>query len=83
MTNDLQGYPPRGMGRVEAARYLGISPAKFDQLVADRRMPQPKQIDGRLVWDRMGLDATFSELPDRATGGLREKAERLEKSRKG
>jgi excisionase family DNA binding protein len=76
MTSDMFGYPPRGLGRDEAARYLGISSRKFDELVADRRMPPPKQVDGRLVWDRMGLDAAFTELPTKASGGLLEKAEK-------
>ena len=31
----------------------------------DSRMPQPKQIDGRVVWDRFALDEAFTELPDR------------------
>jgi predicted DNA-binding transcriptional regulator AlpA len=54
---------PRGLHREVAARYVGISPTKFDALVADRRMPQPKRIDGRKVWDRLSLDAAFDALP--------------------
>jgi hypothetical protein len=56
--------PPRGLSRVEAAAYIGVGPTKFDQLVADGRMPRPKRIDGRLVWDRVALDRAFSALPD-------------------
>src|SRR3569833_3188535 len=41
----------RGFNRIEAAAYIGISPGKFDQLVADGRMPKAKKIDGRKVWD--------------------------------
>ena len=51
--------PRRGLSRPEVARYVGVSPSKFDQLVADGRMPQPKQIDGRLVWDIRALDLAF------------------------
>lgn len=58
-------FIPRGLSRVEAAHYIGISPTKFDELVADGRMPGPKLIDRRLLWDRVGLDAAFAELPDR------------------
>jgi hypothetical protein len=54
---------PRGLGRVYAAGYIGISPTKFDQLVNDGRMPQPKRIDGRKVWDRFELDGAFENLP--------------------
>ncbi len=62
---DPLSYPPRGMSRDEAARYVGVSATKFDDLVADGRMPQPKRIDGRVVWDRLRLDAAFSELDER------------------
>lgn len=52
----------RGYSRVEAAAYVGISPTKFDQLVADGRMPKAKQVDGRKVWDIRELDPAFEEL---------------------
>lgn len=29
-------------------------------------MPRPKRIDGRVVWDRLKIDAAFSDLPDEA-----------------
>lgn len=57
-------YPPRGMSRDEAARYIGVGATKFDELVADGRMPRPKRIDGRVIWDRLRIEAAFSELPD-------------------
>ncbi|WP_036790778.1 transcriptional regulator [Pleomorphomonas koreensis] len=60
--------PPRGLSRLEAAAYIGISPTKFDELVSDRRMPTPKKIDGRYVWDIRRLDAAFDRLPDRDGG---------------
>lgn len=61
---DSIAYAPRGLSREEAARYIGVGTSKFDELVAGRRMPKPKRIDGRVVWDRIQLDAAFSELPD-------------------
>lgn len=62
--------PPRGINRVEAAAYVGVSTTKFDEMVADGRMPIPKRIDGRVVWDRKKLDAAFDQLPDaEARGG--------------
>lgn len=64
MRADTISYTPRGLCREAAARYIGVSPTKFDELVADRRMPKPKRIDGRVVWDRIALDASFSDLPD-------------------
>lgn len=55
---------PRGLSRVEAAAYIGVSAGKFDDMVADGRMPKPKLIDARKVWDIRALDAAFSALPD-------------------
>jgi hypothetical protein len=59
-----QSLPPRGVCREEAAAYVGLGTTKFDQLVADGRMPQAKQIDGRRVWDVRKLDKAFDALPD-------------------
>lgn len=55
---------PRGVSRVEAASYIGVSPSKFDELVADGRMPPPKRIDSRRVWDVKALDRAFEALPE-------------------
>jgi predicted DNA-binding transcriptional regulator AlpA len=54
---------PRGLNREESSMYIGISPSKFDGLVADGRMPKPKIIDSRRVWDKVQLDIAFDELP--------------------
>jgi len=61
--------PPRGLSREEAAAYIGVSPSKFDEMVKDKRMPAPKRIDRRTVWDRRRLDAAFEALPDGEEGG--------------
>jgi excisionase family DNA binding protein len=61
--------PPRGLSREEAAAYIGVSPSKFDELVKDKRMPAPKRIDRRTVWDRRRLDVAFEALPDGEEGG--------------
>jgi excisionase family DNA binding protein len=68
--HDGLSYPPRGLSRDEAARYVGVGTTKFDEMVADKRMPKPKRIDGRTVWDRMALDAAFSELPSEAANSI-------------
>ena len=52
------------MSREEAARYVGVGITKFDQMVEDGRMPRPKRIDGRVVWDRLQLEAAFTDLPE-------------------
>jgi hypothetical protein len=33
-------------------------------MVADGRMPKPKRIDGRTVWDRIKLDEAFALLDE-------------------
>jgi predicted DNA-binding transcriptional regulator AlpA len=55
--------PPRGLSRPAAAEYIGVSVSKLDEMVADGRMPSPKRIDRRNVWDRLELDEMFSALP--------------------
>jgi predicted DNA-binding transcriptional regulator AlpA len=61
--------PPRGLNRVQAAAYVGVSPSLFDVMVADHRMPGPKHINVRRVWDRAALDEAFTGLPDSEGGG--------------
>lgn len=56
-------WPPRGLSRTEAALYVGVSAAKFDQMVKEGSMPAPKTLGSRKVWDRLEVDAAFSELP--------------------
>ena len=60
-----RSLPPRGLSRVEAAVYIGVSPSLFDQMIADGRMPRPKVINTRRVWDRVKLDLAFEALPDK------------------
>lgn len=52
----------RGLSRVEAAMYIGVGTSKFDEMVKDGRMPQPIQIDRRVIWDCRKLDLAFEEL---------------------
>jgi hypothetical protein len=54
------------LSRVQAAEYIGVGVTKFDEMVGDGRMPRPKRIDGRTVWDRIKLDAAFAALDDGA-----------------
>ena len=55
----------RGLNRTEAAEYIGIGTTKFVALVEERRMPSPKLIDKRNVWDVRELDDYFDRLPVR------------------
>jgi predicted DNA-binding transcriptional regulator AlpA len=61
--SDIRPVPRRGLSREEAAMYIGISPNKFNELVADGRMPAPVKIDSRKVWDIRHLDLAFDALP--------------------
>jgi predicted DNA-binding transcriptional regulator AlpA len=54
---------PRGLCRAEAADYIGVSASLFDKLVADGRMPAPKRINSRNIWDIRQLDLAFEDLP--------------------
>lgn len=55
---------PRGLSRQDAASYVGVSASLFDTLVKDGRMPQPKRINSRTVWDRHQLDKAFEALDE-------------------
>ena len=57
---------PRGLSRMQAAEYIGVGATKFDEMVSDGRMPRPKRIDGRTVWDRIRLDEAFDTLDNEA-----------------
>ena len=59
---------PRGLNRTQAAAYVGVSPSLFDQMIADGRMPAPKIINSRRVWDRRELDVSFEALPTKEEG---------------
>lgn len=56
------GALPRGLSRVQAAAYVGVSPTTFDRMVKDRLMPKPKRIYGRTVWDVRKIDVAFAAL---------------------
>lgn len=60
--------PPRGLSRVQAAAYVGVSPTLFDAMVDDGRMPRPVRINSRTVWDRLQLDEAFAALSDSDAG---------------
>jgi len=52
-----------GLGQIEAAAAIGVSASKFRALVKDGRMPSPRRIDGRTIWDVDELRAAFKALP--------------------
>jgi hypothetical protein len=52
-----------GLGEIEAAAAIGVSASKFRMLVKEARMPRPRRIDSRAVWDVDELRAAFKALP--------------------
>jgi hypothetical protein len=52
-----------GLGESEAAAAIGISASKFRMLVVDKRMPSPRRLDGRNIWDVDELRAAFKAIP--------------------
>ena len=54
----------RGLCRIEAAGYVGVSPSLFDEMVKDRRMPKSIRINSRTVWDMYELDEAFEALKE-------------------
>lgn len=56
------GVLPRGLSRVQAAAYVGVSPTMFDRMVKDLLMPKPVRVYGRTIWDIQKLDAAFAAL---------------------
>jgi predicted DNA-binding transcriptional regulator AlpA len=59
----VRPIPRRGLSREESAMYIGVSAGKFDEMVKDGRMPGPRRIDARRVWDIRALDLAFDDLP--------------------
>jgi predicted DNA-binding transcriptional regulator AlpA len=53
---------PRGLSRVEAARYVGVSPTLFHRMVSEGRMPRPARYGRRLLWDRRQIDRSLDAL---------------------
>lgn len=64
MARPLPFECPRGLNRAEAASYVGVSPGTFDKLVQDGRMPKPKRVGARLIFDRFAVDLAFTALDE-------------------
>lgn len=56
------GVMPRGLSRVQAAAYVGVSASTFDKMIRDALMPKPVRIYSRTVWDIRKLDQFFAAL---------------------
>lgn len=70
-------YPPRGLSREEAARYVGVGATTFDGLVQDGRMPKPMRLGKRVIWDRLKIEAAFADLDEGGRENVIDRALRL------
>nr|WP_027487497.1 hypothetical protein [Allorhizobium undicola] len=62
----------RMLNRLQAAAYAGVGVSKFDEMVDDGRMPQPRKIDSRRVWDVRQIDIALDALPSEGNSSLLE-----------
>jgi hypothetical protein len=60
--SEIRPVPRRGLSRVEAAVYIGVSPSKFDELRKDGQVSPPRLIGARKVWDVLDLDRDFESF---------------------
>jgi hypothetical protein len=60
--NDHTPHWPRGLRRVLAAKYIGVSLSVWDGMVANATMPEPKRFLGRTIWDKVAVDRAFDLL---------------------
>jgi hypothetical protein len=60
-----------GVNREFAARYIGVGPTLFDEMVTDGRMPPPRVINCRTVWDIEEVYEAFKALPHREEVGTK------------
>lgn len=75
---DQLNYPPRLMSLERAAAYVGFGPTKFKELIEERKMPRPVDVDGVPRWDRLDLDGACDDLKDRRRDPVKRSQDRLE-----
>jgi predicted DNA-binding transcriptional regulator AlpA len=62
LTNRAATQPRRGLDHDEAAVFIGVTVATFDQMVDEGRLPQPVDLNGEIVWDMVQLDRAADRL---------------------
>lgn len=68
-----QSLPPIGLSREMSAAYVCVGTTLFDEMVIDGRMPPPRLINGRTVWDQEEVYFAFKAIPHR--GGAPKKSD--------
>jgi len=56
------GMAPRGLSRMQAAEYVGVSAIKFDEWAKDRKIAF--RIGKRVLYDRYRIDAELNDMMD-------------------
>jgi len=61
---NLNRFPhwPRGLSRLRACAYIGVTPQVFDRLVSKEKMPKPTRIGHLVRWDKVAIDRAFDAL---------------------
>lgn len=62
LTGRAATQPRRGLDHDEAAIYVGVTFATFDNMVNDGRLPKPVELDGENVWDLVLIDRAMDRL---------------------
>lgn len=52
-----------GLNREQSAAFVGISPSLFDKMIEAGKMPHPRLMFGRNVWDVDELVISFKAIP--------------------
>ena len=60
------GTLPFMVCRDAAAALVGVSASKFDEMVGDGRMPEPRTADARVLWETDELRSACRLLPRRS-----------------
>ncbi|MBI0432976.1 hypothetical protein [Roseomonas sp. KE0001] len=63
------GILPFLVAREAAAALVGVSTTKFDEMVLDGRMPEPRTIDKRVLWNTEEIRSAVNLLPRRGGKG--------------
>ena len=58
----------QGLGTDEAAHFIGVSSTFFRTLVEQGKMPKPRVLGSRKLWDVDELAASFKALPIEGEG---------------
>ena len=56
-------YLPLGLSLAEAAAYVGVGQTTFREMVEDGRMPHPRVVGRRRVFDSEEVRLAFKNLP--------------------